>query len=392
MMQQIDTDRTAIGSTLRLPERTVLIHDYLNQYGGAERLLEVLHDLAPGAPVIASIYDAERMPAAYRSWDIRTTWMNRLPGVAASHQRYLPIYPLAFERLRVPDCDVVLSSSSAFAKGVVAPSGAVHVAYIHSPMRFAWNLDGYVERERMSPAMRKALGPMMAALRRWDRRTAARVDRFVANSTAVRDRIREFWLRDATVIYPPVDVDRFGPVPQDEVGDYFLMVSRLVPYKRFDLAIEAFNALGLPLWIAGDGRDRAALERQAGPTVRLLGRVSDEELARLYARARAVVFMSEDDFGIAQVEAQAAGRPVVALGAGGALDTVVDGVTGIHVPEQTAASLVEAVHRFQRLEFSAERNVAHARRFSTERFADELVTLVEETRESLRAGGARPWS
>lgn len=392
MMQQIDAEPTTCSPGVRLPERTVLVHDYLNQYGGAERLLEVMHDLAPEAPVYTSMYDPDRMPAAYRSWDIRTTWMGRLPGITASHQRYLPAYPLAFDRLRVPGCDLVLSSSSAFAKAVRPPVGAAHVAYIHSPMRFAWNLDGYVERERMSPAMRRALGPAMAAMRRWDRRTAARVDRFAANSTAVRDRIRAFWDRDATVIHPPVDVERFAPVPEIEVGDYFLMVSRLVPYKRFDLAIEAFNALGLPLWIVGDGRDRAALERQAGPTVRLLGRVSDIELAALYARARAVVFMSEDDFGIAQVEAQAAGRPVIALGAGGALDTVIDGETGVHVREQTTASLVEAVRRFERLSFSPERNVAHAARFSKERFARELVALVDETRDGLRSGGARPWS
>ena len=392
MTQQIDAMPTTDTPPARLPERTVLVHDYLNQYGGAERLLEVMHGLAPEAPVFTSIYDPDRMPAVYRHWDIRTSWMDRLPGVASSHQRYLPAYPLAFERLRLPDCDVVLSSSSAFAKAVRPPAGAVHVAYIHSPMRFAWNLDSYVERERMSAAMRRALGPVMAAMRWWDRRTAARVDRFVANSSAVQDRIRAFWGRDATILYPPVDVDRFAPAPAGEVGCYFLMVSRLVPYKRLDLAIEAFNALGLPLWIAGDGRDREALERQAGPTVRLLGRVSDTELADLYARARAVVFMSEDDFGIAQVEAQAAGRPVIALGAGGALDTVIDEVTGIHVREQTAGGLVEAVRRFERLAFSPERNVAHARRFSKERFARELVALVDEVRERQRAGGPGPWS
>lgn len=392
MMHQSDRSPTSELSSVRLPARTIFVHDYLNQYGGAERLLEVMHDLAPEAPVYTSIYDPDRMPADYRSWDIRTTWMARLPGVAASHQRYLPAYPFAFERLRMPACDVVLSSSSAFAKAVRPPTGAIHVAYIHSPMRFAWNLDAYVERERMSPRMRQALGPVMGAMRRWDRRTSGRVDRFVANSAAVRDRIRAYWGRDAAVIHPPVDVERFAPAPAGEVGNYFLMVSRLVPYKRFDLAIEAFNALGLPLWIVGDGRDRAALGRQAGPTVQLLGSVSDVELAELYARARAVVFMSEDDFGIAQVEAQAAGRPVIALGAGGALETVIDGETGVHVREQTVESLIEAIQRFDRLVFSAERNVAHARGFSKERFARELVALVEETRDSVMVGEARRWS
>lgn len=386
MMSQLIEQPTTSPALGRLPERTVLVHDYLNQYGGAERLLEVIHALAPSAPVYTSIYDADRMPALYRSWDIRSTWMNRLPGVSASHQRYLPVYPLAFERLSLPDCDVVVSSSSAFAKAVRPPKGAAHVAYIHSPMRFAWNLDAYVQREQMSQPMRQGLRPVMAAMRAWDRRTSGRVDRFVANSSAVRDRIRDFWGRDADVVFPPVDTERFGPVSDELVEDYFLMVSRLVPYKRFDLAIDAFKTLGLPLKIAGSGRDRQALERRAGPTVQFLGHVSDDELARLYARARAVVFMSEDDFGIAQVEAQAAGRPVIALGAGGALDTVIDGVTGVHVAEQTTESLIEAVRRFEGLSFSTRRNVEHAQQFSTQRFADELVRIVEETRE------AKTWS
>lgn len=386
MMSQI-IDQPMAGQLLgRLPERTVLVHDYLNQYGGAERLLEVIHDLAPSAPVYTSIYDADQLPSLYRTWDIRTTWMNHLPGVGASHQRYLPVYPLAFERLTLPDCDVVLSSSSAFAKAVRPPDGAVHVAYIHSPMRFAWNLDAYVEREQMSPVVRQGLRPVMTAMRAWDRRTSGRVDRFIANSSAVRDRIRRFWECDADVVYPPVDTQRFAPVRDDQVGEYFLMVSRLVPYKRFDLAIDAFNALGLPLRIAGSGRDREALERRAGPEVQFLGHVSDDELAQLYARARAVVFMSEDDFGIAQVEAQAAGRPVIALGAGGALDTVVDGVTGVHVAEQTVESLIEAVRRFDGMSFATQRIVEHAQQFSAQRFANELIRIVEETRE------AKTWS
>ena len=392
MMQQVDTKPVTRPPAHRLPERTVLVHDYLNQYGGAERVLEVMHALAPEAPIYTSMYAPDRMPASYRDWDIRPTWMDRLPGVYASHQRFLPAYPVAFERMRLPACDVVLSSSSAFAKAVRPPDGSVHVAYIHSPMRFAWSLDDYVQRERLSPAMRRALSPFMAGLRGWDRRTVARVDRFAANSTAVRERIRAFWQRDATVIFPPVDVDRFTPAPDDEVADYFLMVSRLVPYKRFDLAIDAFNHLGLPLWIAGDGRDRAALEHRAGPTVRFLGRVSDADLARLYARARAVVFMSEDDFGIAQVEAQAAGRPVIALGAGGALDTVLDGETGVHVAEQTVESLIDAVRRFERMTFSTVRLTAHARRFSRDRFAQELVDLVDEARTAAGAVGERRWN
>lgn len=382
----------APAAQLRLPERTVLVHDYLNQYGGAERVLEVLHDLAPAAPVFASMYDPNAVPDFYREWDIRTTWINRLPGSTSSHQRLLPAYPIAFSRLRVPDCDLILSSSSAFAKMVRPPAGAIHICYTHSPMRFAWNLDAYIERERLPGAAQFALRPLMAMLRRQDRATLPRVNRFVANSTAVRDRIRAFWGRDAAIIHPPVDVDAFTPVPESEVGDYFLMVSRLVPYKRFDLAIAACNELGLPLWIVGSGRDREALEAKAGPTIRFLGRVSDDELRRLYARCRAAIFMSEDDFGIVQVEAQAAGRPVVALGAGGALDTVRDGETGILVREQTVESLIEALRRFEAARFQPDVLVRHASSFSRQRFERDLTTLVDETITRVRSGERYAWN
>jgi glycosyltransferase involved in cell wall biosynthesis len=377
---------------LALPQRTILIHDYLNQYGGAERVLEVLHEMAPGAPVYTSIYDREAMPKPYREWDVRTTWVDRVPGAHRHHQRLLPAYPLAFDRLELPPCDLVLSSSSAFAKMVRPPVGAVHVCYCHAPMRFAWNLDAYISRERLHPSARIFLSPLMALLRRRDRVTASRVDRFVANSTAVRDRIRAFWRRDATVVYPPVDVERFASVPQHQVGEYFLMVSRLVPYKRFDLAIEACNALGLPLWIVGDGRDRPRLERMAGPTIRFLGRVSDTELADLYARCRAAIFMSEDDFGIAQVEAQAAGRPVVALAAGGAWDTVEHGVTGVHVRAQTTGALIDALRRLDQYNFDSVTLAAHAAKFSRGRFAREIVGVVEETLAGAREKGSTRWS
>jgi glycosyltransferase involved in cell wall biosynthesis len=214
----------------------------------------------------------------------------------------------------------------------------------------------------------------------------------VANSTAVRDRIRAFWRRDATVIHPPVDVHGLRPVPESQVQDYFLMVSRLVPYKRFDLAIEACNALGLPLWIVGDGRDRAALEAKAGPSVRFLGRVSDAELRELYARCRAALFMSEDDFGIAQVEAQAAGRPVIAYAAGGVFDTVVPDETGVYVHEQSVECLIEAFKRFDLLSFDPSRIVTHAAKFSRGRFERELADLVDETLASRWAGETRRWN
>lgn len=380
------------GAGNTLPKRTVLVHDYLNQFGGAERVLESMQALVPHAPIYTSMYDRATMPDSYRSWDIRTTWIDRLPGVWRNHQRYLLAYPTAFERLKIPDCDLVLSSSSAFAKMVAPPARALHICYTHSPMRFAWNLDQYIARERLPRVAAHALRPAMAYLRSRDRATLPRVHRFIANSSVVQQRIRQWWNREATVIHPPVDTGALVPVAASDVQDYFLMVSRLVPYKRFDLAIAACNALRLPLWIVGDGRDRAALEAIAGPTIRFLGRVDDETLRSLYSRCRAALFMSEDDFGIAQVEAQAAGRPVVALAAGGAYDTVIDSVTGIHVQRQSVDSLIDALAIFAQTEFHTERIVEHAKHFSRQRFERELVGVIEETFASRTTGEIRQWS
>ncbi len=357
--------------------RVALVHDYLNQYGGAERVLEALHELFPHAPVFTSMYDADRMPSTYRSWDIRTSFMQRLPGVHRHHQLYVLFYPLAFRRFRLDGYSVVVSSSSAFAKGVRTAPGTLHLCYCHSPMRFAWNFGQYAEREQIGPLLRRALPPLLAWLRRWDVATAQRVDVIVANSSAVAQRIRAWWGREATVIFPPVDVERARPAPPGEIGDYFLLVSRLVPYKRIDLAIAAFNELRLPLKIVGEGRDRAALMAQAGPTIEFLGQVPEDEKFRLYAHCRAAVFPAEDDFGIAQVEVQAAGRPAIALARGGALDTVVDGVTGVLFPEQTVESLIEAVRRFEWLHFSTGEIVRRARRFSRARFKVEMRELID---------------
>lgn len=362
--------------------RVVLVHDYLNQYGGAERVLEALHELYPDAPIYTSIYDPSRLPPTYRTWDIRTTWMQRLPRVHQQHQIYLPFYPLAFARLRLERCDLVVSSSSAFAKGVRVPAGALHVCYCHSPMRFAWDFPRYAAREELHPVVKRLLPPLMAWLRRWDRTTAQRIDAIAVNSRTVAERVRRYWGRDARVIHPPVDIERAQPAPPHEVGDYYLIVSRLVPYKRLDIAVEACNRLQLPLWIVGDGRDRPALERIAGPTIRFLGTVTDEQKFFLYARCRAAIFPAEDDFGIAQVEVQAAGRPAIALARGGALETVVDGVTGILFPEQSVESLIEALHRFERLYFDPITIRTHAEQFRPERFRTAFARFVEEQRRA----------
>ena len=359
-------------------QRVALIHDYLNQYGGAERVLEALHAVYPDAPIYTSIYAPELMPEAYRAWDVRSSFMQRLPGVHRHHQPYLPLYPLAFGRLQLTGYDVILSSSSAWAKGAHKPPGALHVCYCHSPMRFAWDFGRYAQRERLGAVARSVMPPLLGWLRRWDVETARRVDAFVANSTAVARRIWDYWGRDSTVIYPPVDTDGARPVPTGEVEDYYLLVSRLVPYKRFDVAIRAFNALGLPLKIIGSGRARPDLEALAGPTVEFLGAVTDDEKYRLFARCRGAVFPAEDDFGIAQVEVQASGRPAIALAAGGALDTVEDGVTGVLFESQTPEGIVAAVRRFEGLTFSPAEIARRAEHFGRGRFEREIRAFVTD--------------
>lgn len=356
--------------------RIALAHDYLNQYGGAERVLEVFHDLYPEAPVYTSIYAPDLMPERYRTWDIRSSFMRHLPGIHQHHQPYLPLYPIAFRRFRFDAYDLVLSSSSAFVKGIRVPGNALHICYCHSPMRFAWDFDRYARRERIGLAARHLLPPLLAWLRRWDVETSRGVSHFIVNSTAVAQRIQTYWGRNSTVIYPPVDTAGARSVPPHEVEDYYLLVSRLVPYKRFDIAIDAFNTLGLPLKIVGDGRARAELERRAGPTIEFLGAVSDEEKYRLYARCRAAIFPAEDDFGIAQVEVQSTGRPAIALAAGGALDSVIDGVTGVLFEPQTAEALAQAVRRAEGLAFSPAEIVRNAERFSRTRFEREISEFV----------------
>ena len=354
-----------------------LVHDYLNQNGGAEKVLETIHDLYPAAPVYTSIYAPELMPAEYRDWQIHVSLMQHLPFIHHHHQPYFFLYPKAFERFKFNGYDLVLSSSSAFAKGVRVPRGVPHICYCHSPMRFVWDFDRYAERERMSPLARRVLPLLLSRMRQWDLASAQRVDHFIANSTTVAGRIRQFWNRNSEVIYPPVDTALISPAPLHEIGDYYLLVSRLVPYKRFDIVIDAFNVLGLPLKVVGTGRARPELERRAGPTIEFLGFVSDEEKHRLFSRCKAAIFPAEDDFGIAQVEVQAAGRPVIALGAGGALDTVVDGVTGVLFQPQTPEGVIAAVRRFETLEFSPNEITARAERFSRDRFEREIARVVD---------------
>lgn len=354
--------------------KLALVHDWLNQMGGAENVLEAMVALYPGAPVYTSMYSPERMPDSYRAWDIRTTWMDRLPGIYSHHQRYLPLYPAAWDGLDLSGYDVVLSNKSGFCHGVQA-GGALHICYCLAPTRYLWQFEHYIAREGLSAATAAALKPVVRRLRRWDYAAAQRVDHFIAISTDIRQRIARFYDRDSVIIYPPVEVDRFEPAARP--GNYFLIVSRLVPYKRVDLAVRACTALGLPLVVAGDGRDRERLEALAGPTVEFRGRVPDAELLDLLARCRGFIFPGFEDFGIAPVEAQAAGRPVIAFRGGGALDTVIEGETGVFFDEQTVESLSAALQQFEAMSFSPAACRANAERFSRAVFERQLAAFIE---------------
>jgi len=370
----------------RSPRHIALIHDWLNQIGGAENVLETLVRMHPGAPVFTSMYAADLMPPEYRTWDIRTTFMQRLPGVTRHHQVYLPVYPLAFSRIDLTGYDLILSNKSGFCHGVPVPAGAPHICYCLAPTRFLWQYDAYRAREELNPAVDALLKPLVAALRRWDYAAAQRVDHFIAISTEIQERIRRFYDRESTIIYPPVDVSRFAPDRgsptadrlhgDDLPGNYYLAGGRLIPYKRVDLAVQACSELGLQLLVYGDGRDRAALEKLAGPTVTFLGRVSWDELVRLFQRARAFIFPGLEDFGIAPVEAQAAGRPVIAFAGGGALDTVIPGQTGEFFREQIVDALKAVLAQFDPGAYDPAACRANAERFSTERFETELREFV----------------
>jgi glycosyltransferase involved in cell wall biosynthesis len=364
------------------PCRVALVHDWLNQVGGAESVLEELVELFPGAPVYTSMYAPEHMPASYRAWDIRTSFMQHLPAVATHHQRYMPVYPAAFSRMDLSGYDLVISNKSGFCHGVQTHSDdrqAVHICYCLTPTRFLWLFDQYKAREQIGGVTAAALQPVLARLRRWDFAAAQRVDHFVAISGEVQRRIRAVYERASVVIHPPVATDYFTPAATPAIGDYYLIVSRLIPYKRIDLAVAAFNRLpDEKLVIVGGGRDEQALQTQAEPNVTFLGRQPREQVRELLRHCRAFLFPGLEDFGIAPVEAMSAGRPVIAFGGGGALDTVLPGVTGELFAAQTVDSLLAVLEQFDPTAYNPAACRHQAERFETQRFREKLMAFVAQ--------------
>lgn len=360
--------------------KVALVHESLTRLGGAERVLAEMHRLYPDAPIYALLHEISVTKTLFPGANLHFSFLRRFPEFLRKRERlFLPLLPVVPETFDLSRYDVVISSASAFAKGVVTRPGTVHICYCHSPTRYLWDWYPHVLEEFGGGGLKHgALSILLHYLRLWDAAAARRVDFFVANSKTTAGRIKKYYGRDADVIYPPVAVRKFTPTKNNQ--GYFLIVSRLSPYKRIDTAIHAFNKLELPLWIVGEGRDRERLQTLAGPTIRFKGFVEDEKLPALYGGARALIFPGEDDFGIVPVEAMASGKPVIALRRGGAMETVLEGITGEFFDEPHEAMLAEAVRSFMEKENTYDylKIRARAEEYSVEKFRANLEKYVGE--------------
>jgi glycosyltransferase involved in cell wall biosynthesis len=360
--------------------KVALIHDHLAQDGGAEKVLKVLADMFPEAPIYTLLYEKKYADKYFKSRHIETSIIQRLPGGVKHYQWYMPFMPMAVEFFDLNDFDVVISDASAFAKGVITSSQTLHICYCHTPTRYLWSdTHQYIYDLRYNKYFKKVISLVLNYIRMWDKLAADRVDNYIANSRFVAGRIRKYYKRESAIIYPPVETEKFKISP--EVSDYFLIGGRLAPYKRIDLVIEAFKKTNKKLKIYGDGVDLERLKKMAKgySNIEFLGWVDDMAKAELYSRALAFIYPQVEDFGITAVESQASGRPVIAYRRGGAMETVVDGVTGMFFNEQTPNSLAEAINNFDNAKFNSEAIKQHAEKFSVARFKDEITKYIEES-------------
>lgn len=359
-----------ISETAR--KQVALVHDYLLVLRGAERAFAEIAKCWPEAPIYTTLYDPAGTEGVFANRTIRTSYLQRLGVGQTGFRRLLPLMPGAIESLALESCGLVISSSSGFAHGARVPEGAVHLCYCHSPFRYAWHEEQRALGEVAAP-LRPLLRGVLRRIRAWDTRAADAVTAYVAVSALTQERIRLYYGRDASVVHPPVEVDRFRPGVHE---DFFLVVGELVAHKRTELALDAARRAGVPITVVGDGPERRRLEQQFGDQARFLGRLDDRDLAELYARARAVVMPNIEEFGIVAVEAQASGRPVVAADAGGARETVIDGETGVLVPPEDAGGLAEALLMTDFDRFDPERSRRQAERFSPPEFRRRFLEEV----------------
>ena len=358
--------------------KVAIVHYWLVGMRGGEKVVEALCNMYPDADIFTHVYDPAAISATIKAHQIKTSFISRLPFAVAKYKSYLPLMPMALEQLDLRGYDLVISSESGPAKGVIPPSASTHICYCHSPMRYVWNMF-HDYRERTSFINRLVMPPLAHYIRNWDAISANRVHEFVANSATVARRIETYYRRRATVVYPPVDTQAFSSVPAHEIGDYHLMVGEQVRYKRPELAVEAFNRLQKPLVVIGGGEMLRELRSLAGPTVKILGPQPFPVLKHHYARCQALIFPGEEDFGIVPVEAMASGRPVIAYARGGATETVQDGVTGTFFHEQTVDGLIDAVERSQRIAYDPERIARRASEFGLDRFTREMTRFIDAT-------------
>jgi len=365
---------------IRTPRRVALVHYWLVNMRGGERVLEALSDIFPDADIYTHALAPEHLSDKLKRHSIRTTFVGRLPRAARWYQRYLPLMPLAIEALDLSAYDLVICSEAGPAKGVILRPGATQIVYCHSPMRYIW--DKYHFYRTRAGRFTRMMIPLLAHyLRIWDAVSAMRVDGFVANSNFVADRIHQAYRRKAAVVHPPVDIAAFAPSRSGQVDNFYLWCGELVAYKRPDLAIDAFNALGLPLVVIGGGEELAQLKRRAGPNITFLGKASFATLRDHMARCRALVFSGEEDFGMVPVEVQASGRPVIALARGGALETVRPGETGILYDDESVEGLAAAVQTFEAsglAETCGPACIANATRFDKKAFTAGMTRVLRD--------------
>ncbi len=364
--------------------KVALVHDHLAQDGGAEKVLKVLARIYPDAPIYTLLYEQKNADKYYKNKNVETSIIQKLPWGVKHYQWYMPFMPMAVEFFDLSKFDVVVSDSSSFAKGVITSTDTLHICYCHTPTRYLWSdTHQYINELRYNKFFKKIISLVLNYIRIWDRNAADRVDVYIANSKTVKKRIKKYYKREAKIIYPPVETDKFQINPNknsEEKDKYFLIGCRLTPYKRVELAIKAFQKLGWKLKIFGDGVDLKRLKKITGESenIEFLGRVSDKELIKLYQNCEAFIHPQEEDFGITPVEAMASGRPVIAYKRGGATETIISDKTGVFFQEQTIESLIKALQRFESIKFNPQEIRDHAKNFSSQKFQDRIKTTIEE--------------
>jgi len=360
--------------------KVALVHDYLNQYGGAERVLGAFSEIFSDAPIYTLIYDPQKVCGVFYNKKIRTSFLQKIPFAKSYHRIFPFLMPIAIEQFDLSNYDVVLSDSASFAKGVITKPETLHICYCHTPPRFAWDdSHKYIEEYGFPKIIKRLIPFFMNYIRLWDREAALRVDKFICNSNFVAKRIKKYYNRKAQVIYPPVDAKFFSPSDFFDKPSYFLMVGRLLAYKRFDIAIESFNKINKPLKIIGDGPEIKRLKKLAKKNIEFLGELPPEKLREYYQNCQALIFPQEEDFGIVALEAMACGRPVIAYRGGGALESVKERETGAFFNEQTPESLIKAVKEFKSGKFNPQKIRKHALKFSKDKFKKRIKDFVEKS-------------